>query len=235
VLVLRLWKLTKLLEYGPDPATNPRLSTLIANARKAGFPKQSIEAAIARGQGKSTSGNALESVTIEAMLPNAVAAIIECQTDSKGRLLHEIRDVLKQHDATVTPTIYLFERKGRVIFEPSTTVGGDELLEQAIEAGALDVETNDDGQIVIYTAPSELNRVGQDLVKALDLKIESSDFIWDPKRDSVVNVESPDMAERLTKFICQSVCISRLSRQTNYFPAQVEEDPSVQNVYLNTM
>ena len=68
-----------LLGYGADPNSNTRLAALVANAKKAGFPKASIDAAIARGQGRSTSGAALENVTIEAMLPNAIAAVIECQ------------------------------------------------------------------------------------------------------------------------------------------------------------
>ena len=66
-------------DHGPDPNSNARLATLIAGAKKSGFPKSSIENAIARGQGLSPTGAALEMVTVEAML-SSMAVIIECQT-----------------------------------------------------------------------------------------------------------------------------------------------------------
>jgi len=134
------------------------------------------------------------------MLPNAVAAVIECQTDSKLRLLQVLRDMFKYYGANMTPTTYLFEKRGKLIFEPSAKAAGDELLEHAIEAGALDVETDDDGNIIVLTEPSEITSVGEALTKSLGLKVESTEFIWDPKRDSVVDVESPKVLEALSKF-----------------------------------
>ena len=133
------------------------------------------------------------------MLPNAVAAVIECQTDSKLRLLQVIRDMFKHHGANITPTTYLFERRGKLIFEPSAKTAGDELLEQVIEAGALDVETDEDGNIVVLTEPSEITTVSEALTNALGLKVESTELIWDPKKDSMVEVNSPHALETLSK------------------------------------
>jgi transcriptional/translational regulatory protein YebC/TACO1 len=65
--------LINLPEYGPDPKINPRLATVITTAKKMGFPKASIESAIARGQGVSPNRAPLENVTIEAMIPPSVA------------------------------------------------------------------------------------------------------------------------------------------------------------------
>ena len=185
--------------HGPDPNNNTRLAAAITAAKKAGFPKQSIEAAIARGQGRSSSGAALENITIEAMLPNAIAAVIECQTDSKLRLLQVLRDMFKDHGANITPTTYLFDRKGKLVFEPCAGASGDELLEHAIEAGALDVETNEDGNIVVLTEPNEITSVAEALTQSLGLKIESTEIIWDPKKESAVNVDSPKALDTLSK------------------------------------
>ncbi|MCJ1249910.1 hypothetical protein MMC30_007136 [Trapelia coarctata] len=202
--------------HGPDPNNNTRLAAAITAAKKAGFPKQSIEAAIARGQGRSTSGAALENVTIEAMLPNAIAAVIECQTDSKLRLLQVLRDMFKSYGANITPTTYLFDKKGKLIFQPSAKASGDELLEHAIEAGALDVETDDDGNIVVLTEPSEVTSVGQALTNSLGLKIESTELIWDPKKDSAVDVDSPQTLEAISKLTIR-----------------LEEEPSVLGIFFN--
>ena len=188
------------LDLGADPNMNSRLASLIASAKKAGFPQASIDAAIARGQGRSTNGAALESVTIEAMLPNAIAAVIECQTDSKARLLQDIRDFFKHHGATMTPTTYLFERKGKILLQPSEAVSTDELLEHAIEVGALDVETEQDGTIIVLTEPNMTSTVAEALSLRLGLKTQSTELVWQPKTDAMVEVGSPEMADRLTKF-----------------------------------
>ena len=185
---------------GADPALNTRLAVLVASARKAGFPKASIDAAIARGQGKSSNGASLENVTLEVMLPHAVAAVIECQTDSKARLLQDLREVFKYYGANMTPTTYLFEKKGKIVLESSTEVNEEQLLEQAIGAGALDIDQDDDGGIVVLTEPSQITAVGEALTRALGLKIESTEFIWDPKDDAKVEVPSSEYAEKLTKF-----------------------------------
>lgn len=133
------------------------------------------------------------------MLPNAVAAVIECQTDSKLRLLQVVRDLCKYYGASITPTTYLFDRRGKLVFEPSAETAGDELLDQAIEAGALDVERDEDGNIVVLTEPNEITSVGETLTKSLGLKIESTELIWDPKKDSLVDVDSPQVLETLSK------------------------------------
>ncbi|MCJ1403813.1 hypothetical protein MMC11_007036 [Xylographa trunciseda] len=202
---------------GADPLFNTRLAALIASAKKAGFPKASIEAAVARGQGRSSNGASLENVTIEVMLPHAVGAVIECQTDSKARLLQDLREVFKYYDANMTPTTYLFEKKGRIVLEASAEFDEEELLEQAIGAGALDIDQDEDGGIVVLTEPSQITVVGEALRTALGLKIESSEFIWDPKDDAKVNVPSPEYAEKLARFA-----------------SKLEDDASVLGIYFNT-
>ena len=134
------------------------------------------------------------------MLPHAVAAVIECQTDSKARLLQDLREIFKYYGANTTPTTYLFEKKGRIFLEPTAEVDEEELLEQAIGAGALDIDQDDDGGIVVLTEPSQITVVGEALTRALGLKIERTEFIWDPKDDTKVDIPTPEYAEKLNRF-----------------------------------
>jgi transcriptional/translational regulatory protein YebC/TACO1 len=75
---------------GPNPDMNPRLALALVTAKKNAVPKASIEAAMARGQGLSATGAALESLVLEAILPPSIATIIECQTDNKLRALADL-------------------------------------------------------------------------------------------------------------------------------------------------
>ncbi|KAI6250751.1 hypothetical protein HI914_00459 [Erysiphe necator] len=179
--------------YGPDPNLNPRLATLIANAKKAGFPKISMEAAIARGQGKSTTGSNLESLMLEAIMPPSIALIIECETDNKSRTLMDLRFKIKYHGGIVTPTSYLFNRKGKLVFEKSDKIRGlDDVLDAAIDAGAEDVDTMGDDSIVIWTEPSKTFSTLEQLQSVLDLKVKSSEIIWDANRDTVIPLRDID-------------------------------------------
>lgn len=107
--------------------------------------------------------------------------------------------MFKHYGASITPTSYLFERRGKLVFEPSVKTAGDELLDQAIEAGALDVETDEDGNIIVLTESNKITSVGEALTKALGLKIQSTELIWDPKKDSLVDVDCPRALETLSK------------------------------------
>ena len=178
-------------QYGPDPQFNPRLATVITAAKKQGFPKASIENAIARGQGRSPTGAALESLTIEAMVPPSVAVIVECQTDSKARTLNDIKFAIKESGGTMTPTSHMFDRKGKIVFEGSKDVGEEEIFDQAIEAGATDIQMEDDGKVVVYAESSQTTAVAEILTKSSGLKVESLNIVWDPKEDMMVDVASP--------------------------------------------
>jgi transcriptional/translational regulatory protein YebC/TACO1 len=187
--------------YGPELDGNPRLADLVTKAKKAGFLKASIEAAIARGQGRSTSGASLESVTVEGLLPHNIAVIVECETDRKLRTLAEVRTVIKDSGGTSTPTSYLFTKKGRVVLEEKDGVGMDQVLEAALEAGALDVDEDTDGRMVVVTEPDETRAVGDALSKALDVQIATSEIVWDPNEDTKVAIPSESAMDEICKFI----------------------------------
>lgn len=202
--------------FGPDPNSNPRLVTAIAQAKKGGFSKASIEAAVARGQGVSASGAKLEPVTVEAILPPQVAVVIDCQTDNKLRTLQEIRSLVKHYEGNVTPTSYLFEKKGRIIFRKKEGVGADEVLEAALEAGALDVMEDAEGRVVVYTETNDTKATAETLASSLGLEVEESEIIWDPNDETKIGLENAQAAEALSTFV-----------------ERLQEDSAVQGVYMN--
>ncbi|KAJ5768938.1 hypothetical protein N7520_003497 [Penicillium odoratum] len=204
--------------WGPDPKYNPRLTLALSKAKRASIPKIVIEAAIAHGQGLSVTGQALESLTIEAILPGSVAAVIECQTDQKARVLQDIRHSIKTYGGTVTPTTFLFEKKGRVTLEKKDGLNPDDYLDHAIEAGATDIIADEEGRLVVFTDPSETKKVGERFSELSGLTIEGLEFFWDPNPDTLVEVRDEEQAE-ITRNLLSSL----------------RDEPSVQDIYLNTM
>lgn len=187
--------------FGPDVNSNPKLADLVTKAKKEGFAKASIEAAIARGQGRSLTGVSLERLTVEGILPNNVAVIVECETDNKLRTLANIKLVIKDNGGTATPSSYLFEKKGRIVFDQKDGVGLDEVMDPALEAGAIDVDELEDGCVVVFTAPEETKTVGEAVSAALGAQIKTSDIIWDPNEDTKTVIPSEEAAEDLADFV----------------------------------
>ena len=157
----------------------------------------------------------MDALTIEAMLPSSVATIIECQTDQKGRVLQDLRSIITRYGGSLTPTGFLFEKKGRIILEKKDGVGPDEVLEEAIEAGALDVSVDDEGQVFVDTEPADLSAVAEKLGQALGVLVESASIIYDPKQESMVSLEGAAANELQTVI------------------GMLEDDPSVQDIYVN--
>lgn len=203
--------------YGPDPGSNPKLALAVANAKRSGMSKATMESAIAKGQGVTTSGAALEPLTIEAMFPGSVAMVIECMTDQKARTLQEVRYIIKEAGGTVTPTTFLFEKKGKIVFEKDPEGRStDDHLESAIDAGAMDVDTDADGRLVVYTEPSMTKSVGEALSAAIGLKIESLEIIWDPNGDTMVRVSDEETLSQLDEFL-----------------DDIREEHTLQEIYMN--
>ncbi|KAL9591669.1 MAG: hypothetical protein Q9179_007492 [Wetmoreana sp. 5 TL-2023] len=163
----------------------------MAQAKKAGLPKDIIERAIAKGKGVSQSGAALQTVTLEAMLPPTISAIIECQTDNKKRTLEDIRLIVKNLGGTVTPTSHLFERRGHVILDSERPLEEEGVMEAVLEAGALDMELHgDEKTLSIYTKPNQTTSIAHSLVSSLGLILRRSEIIWVAKPESLVEAEA---------------------------------------------
>ncbi|KAI1169976.1 duf28 domain-containing protein [Nemania sp. FL0916] len=221
--------------YGADLSLNSQLASVVSAAKKAGMPKANIDVAIARGQGKSETGAGLETATLEVMLAPAVAMVIDIETDNKQRALKDLRPIIKKCGGNVTPTAFLFARRGRVVLRRGAADGDgnanakaldfDEVMMQALEVGAEDVEKedveqdeeeqDDSGNVVVWTQPSAMHQVAQDLAKTLGLEILSSDIIWSCTSDKV-KIDDDEAASVLVKLL-----------------NSVQEYPDVQAIYIN--
>ncbi|KAI1000791.1 hypothetical protein K3495_g7408 [Podosphaera aphanis] len=205
--------------YGADPNLNPRLATLVANAKKAGFPKATMDAAIARGQGKSTTGAALETLTLEVVMPPTIGLIIDCESENKARTLMNLRYHIKRHGGTVSPCGYLFQRKGRLVLDnQEKKLGVDDVLFEIIEAGADDVELDGDEDIVVWTEPSKTFSTAKELQKSLSMKLKSSEIIWDANKDTIVDIDDSNVVK--TNHLIDLL-------------KALQEDPEVQGVFAN--
>ncbi|KAI4142187.1 MAG: hypothetical protein LQ341_003276 [Variospora aurantia] len=178
---------------GGDPNSSAELCTLLAQAKKAGLPKEIIERSIAKGKGVSMSGLPLETVTLEAMLPPSISAIIECQTDNKNRTLGDLRLLVKNAGGTVTPTSHLFEKRGRITFdtEGENEVEEEQVMESVLEAGGLDMDVEEDQRsMTVYTEPSQTASVAQNLAGSLGVKLRNYEIVWVARPESRVEVHN---------------------------------------------
>jgi YebC/PmpR family DNA-binding regulatory protein len=201
---------------GADPLMNPRLALALTTAKKNAVPKSTIEAAIARGQGLSASGAALEGLLLEAMLPPSIATIIECQTDNKLRALADLRVVVKDAGGQVGTVGFMFEKRGRIILRKKEGMGVDEILEDALDAGAEDVFEDVEGRINLYTEPAETKSIAETLAKKLEMEIEESEIIYDPNEDTKVDLDDEEAAAKLSNFL-----------------DELQEIQGIQGVYMN--
>jgi YebC/PmpR family DNA-binding regulatory protein len=165
---------------GKDPDSNPRLRTIVAEAKANNMPRENIERAIRRGTGEEP-GVVYEEVTYEGYGPGGVALMIETLTDNKKRTVGEIRHLLDKHAgnlAAENSVAWMFTRKGEVIVEKGG-IDEDKLLSAALDAGADDM--NDDGSAWdIVCAPEQFEAV-RDAVKALGVEPASAQVAMIPQ------------------------------------------------------
>ena len=157
-------EVTVAAKYGGDPSANPRLRAAIDKAKSQSMPKENIDRAISRGSGEEEGFN-FEEVTYEGYGPGGAAILIECMTDNRNRTVAEVRHALSKFggnlgsDGSVS---YLFEKVGLMTL---TAVNNrNQTMEIAIDAGAEDIESNEDGSIEIITNPIDFLNVKESLV-----------------------------------------------------------------------
>ena len=161
----------------------------MAAAKKNSMSKDFVERAIAKGQGVSLSGAPLESVTLEAILPPSISAIIECQTDNKLRTLGDMRFLIKELGGTISSTTHMFERRGRILLQSVDKINEENMMEEVLEAGALDMEIHDGKQeAYVYTDPSQTAAIAQGLSGKLGMEIKTYGIIWIPKPELSVEL-----------------------------------------------
>jgi len=190
----------------------PRLRAAILAARQANMPKDTVERAIKRGAG-GEGGDAYDEVRYEGYGPGGVAVIVEALTDNHNRTAGEVRATFTKNGgnlATTGAVSFMFDHVGVVEYD-AKAASADAMLEAAIEAGAEDVTSNDDGH-TIFTTPETLNEVA----KALEAKFgepRKAALLWKPQNTVAVDDETGEKLLRLIETL--------------------DESDDVQNVYAN--
>ncbi|HXF45125.1 MAG TPA: YebC/PmpR family DNA-binding transcriptional regulator [Burkholderiaceae bacterium] len=181
---------------GGDAATNPRLRLALDKARAANIPRDTIDKAIARGTGK-LEGAHYEEVRYEGYGIGGAALMIDCMTDNRTRTVAEVRHVLTKHGGnlgTDGSVAFNFKHCGQFVFAPGTSE--DKVMEAALEAGADDVTTNDDGSIEVICAPGDFAAVQAALAKA-GLKPEVAEVTMKPLTETVLTGEDAVKMQKL--------------------------------------
>jgi len=151
---------------GPDASSNPRLRLAIDKAREQNMPKDTIDNAIRRGAGQ-LDGVSYEEIRYEGYGVNGAAVIVDCMTENRTRTAGDVRHAFSKYGGnlgTDGSVAFLFRHCGQVVFAPGTSE--DKVMEAAIDAGAEDVVTHDDGSIEVVTGPYDLVAVKDALAKA---------------------------------------------------------------------
>ena len=164
----KLWtkvlrEVTVAARLGGDSSDNPRLRGAVDKALAANVPKDTIERAVARGAGGGE-GAHLEELVYEGYAAGGVAILVEAMTDNRNRTVAAVRHAFGKHGGnlgTDGSVAYLFEKRGLIAFAPG--VDEAEVLDAALEAGAEDLEAEEDGAITVITAWEELGRIAEAL------------------------------------------------------------------------
>ena len=183
-------------EGGGDTDSNPALALAVQKAKDASMPKDNIERAIAKGTGEGADADALETVLYEGYGPGGVALLIEAVTDNRNRTGSEIRHILTKHGGSLGEpgsVAYLFDKRGVVVVDASR-YGEDDLM-GAIDAGALDIEQDDD-VFEVLTEPAALSAVREALTDA-GVEIESAELRQQPKTRVPVDDDAAPQLLRL--------------------------------------
>ena len=195
----------------PDPAFNARLRLAVTNARAQSMPKDNIDRAIKKAIG--SDGENYDEIRYEGYGPGGVAIIVETLTDNRNRTASNVRSYFSKNGGAMGETGsvgFMFDRVGEITY-PAGAGSEDKVMEAAIEAGADDVESDEEGHY-IYTSFETMAEVSAALEKVLG-EAESVKAIWKPQTNTAIDAEK---GATLMKLI-----------------STLEEDDDVQNVYSN--
>ncbi|HEY5700870.1 MAG TPA: YebC/PmpR family DNA-binding transcriptional regulator [Gammaproteobacteria bacterium] len=151
---------------GPDPSANPRLRLAMDKALAGNVTKDTIERAIKRATGEGNAEN-IEEVRYEGYGPGGVAVMVECMTDNRKRTVSEVRHAFTKYGGnlgTDGSVAYLFTKVGQISFAAESDE--DRIMEAALEAGAEDVVSNDDGSIDVITEPDAFAEISKTICDA---------------------------------------------------------------------
>ena len=199
---------------GGDPSGNPRLRAAVLAARAQSMPNENIDRAIKRGTGDLDGAHHYEEIVYEGYAPGGVALIVEAATDNKNRTAADLRLIFTKYHGNLASSgsvSYMFKRKGQ-IFVPKSAVGEDALLDMILEAGADELNAEEEHYIVI-TAHDHFYSVAEALKNA-GIAAESQKLTYLP--DLMVQVYDKAVAEQVVA-LCDAL----------------EENDDVQSVHAN--
>ena len=179
---------------GGDPEMNPRLRTVLADAKANNMPRENIDRAIRRGTGEEP-GVTYDEITYEGYGPGGVALMIETLTDNKNRTVGEIRHLLGKYAgnlAAENSVAWMFSRKGQILVEKGK-IDEDKLLSVVLDAGADDMN-DDEGDWEVVCAPEHFEVV-RDAVQALGVEPESAAIAMVPQ--SYIKLEGREAQQML--------------------------------------
>jgi YebC/PmpR family DNA-binding regulatory protein len=182
---------------GGDVTMNPRLRAAVAEAKEENMPADNITRAIKKGTGELEGVN-YEEIRYEGYGINGAAIIIDCLTDNKQRAVADVRHALTKFGGnlgTDGSVAFMFKHCGSLIYEPGSNE--DKVMEIALEAGAEDVVTDEDGSIEVITPPNEFLTV-KEAMEAAGLKAVLAEVTMKP---SVETVFTGDDAVKMQKIL----------------------------------
>ncbi|VAW18179.1 Probable transcriptional regulatory protein YebC [hydrothermal vent metagenome] len=195
----------------PDPDMNPRLRLAVQNARSQSMPKDNIQRAI--NKASAGEGDNYEDIRYEGYGPGGVAVIVEALTDNRNRTAANVRAIFSKSGGALGETgsvSFMFDRVGEITY-PAEAADADTIMMAAIEAGADDVDSSDDGH-TIYCAFDQINEVSSALASELGEAL-SVKPIWKPQSGTPLNADKGASLMRLVDAL--------------------EDDDDVQNIYTN--
>ena len=181
---------------GDDASANPRLRLAMDKAMDQNMPKDTIERAIKRGSG-GLEGATYEEIRYEGYGIGGAAVIVDCMTDNRTRTVADVRHAFSKYGGnlgTDGSVAFLFKHCGQIVFAPGTNE--DKVMEAAIDAGAEDVQTKDDGSIEVTTGPYDFIAVKEALIRA-GLKPELAEVVMQPQSEIELSGEDGQRMQKL--------------------------------------
>ena len=201
----------------PDPDKNPRLRLAVKEAKGQSMPKDNIDRAIKKAVGGESED--YEEIRYEGYGPNGVAVIVEAMTDNRNRTASTVRSTFTKNGGNLGETGsvgFMFDRKGEITY-PASVVDADTVMMAAIEAGAEDVDSSDEGH-VIWCLDTDLNEVSSALEGELG-ESDSTKLVWRPTTTTEMDLEG---MEKLMKLIDALEDDDDVQRVTTNFEASDE-------------
>ncbi|MCR5505053.1 MAG: YebC/PmpR family DNA-binding transcriptional regulator [Elusimicrobiaceae bacterium] len=183
---------------GADLGSNARLRKAVDDAKAANMPAENVKRAIMKGTGQ-LPGTVYEEITYEGYGPASVAIIVECTTDNKNRTFAEIRKIFQNHGGAIGTSgcvSYMFSKKGDILVSKEDA-SEETLMDIALEAGAEDIKTSEEGFEVI-TAPENFEAV-KTALEGKNIKLASAEITMLPSNEVAVN--DPEAASKIVRLI----------------------------------